>query len=82
MAERCRREEAVVEETALEAKVNQCIEGMPYEEEPVAERGRLGVEGHAGERIGCQEDGDGGSERDERGLVKKIRGECAQKGFQ
>lgn len=72
----------MVEEAALEAKVNQCIESMPYEEEPVAGRGSLGVEGYAGKRIGCQEDGDSGSERDERGLVKKIRGKCAQEGFQ
>lgn len=72
-------EEAVVEKAALEAEVDQGVEGVPDEEAAVAGRGR-GRQHRPGPGVGDGEDRDRRRERDQRRLVEQVRRQVGEEG--
>ena len=67
------REEAVVEEAAFQAEVNEGVEGMPDEEE-AARLGDGAVERGERETVGNDQDGNGRGKRPKRNGVEEVGG--------
>lgn len=79
VSEREGREEAVVQEAALEKEMDQSIKAVPDEEEPKAVR-RRGRENEAGDGVRGPEDDENRGERCQGGLIEEIRGKSRRHG--